>query len=187
MIFLLGKLKRETPGSRNGERNNSWDSADQSHLLEIHKTFFASQKLYIRPTICFFASMDKKLLLLKVGKPTLANCRHSLKVFQMRRSSNVTSSGAADWRRLLWIFWLSPLGPTKSLAAGAKLWCNIFWFQETFSLRTEPSLGNEIILASNATPMTTNIIYALQKCLHSSFHSMYGVHLCIDRSVLVLD
>ena len=33
----------------------------------------------------FFASMDKKLLLLKVGRPTLANCRHSLKDFQMRR------------------------------------------------------------------------------------------------------
>lgn len=148
---------------------------------------FSFRKSFTSDLQSVFFCMDKKLLLLKVGRPTLANCRHSLKVFQMRRSSNVTSSGAADWRRLLWIFWLSPLGPTKSLAAGAKLWCNIFWFQETFSLRTEPSLGNEIILASNATPMTTNIIYALQKCLHSSFHSMYGVHLCIDRSVLVLD
>ena len=54
LSFLLGKLKRENPGSRNGERNNSWDSADQSQLLEIHKTFFVSQKLYIRFTICFF-------------------------------------------------------------------------------------------------------------------------------------
>ena len=104
MIFLLGKLKRENPGSRNGERNNSWDSADQSQLLEIHKTFFRFAKALHQTYNLFFASMDKKLLLLKVGRPTLANCRHSLKVFQMRRSSNVRSSGAADWRRLLWIF-----------------------------------------------------------------------------------
>ena len=68
ILNLLGKLKRENPGSRNGERNISWDSADQSQLLEIHKTFFRFAKALHQTYNLFFCIHGQKATPVESGK-----------------------------------------------------------------------------------------------------------------------
>jgi len=104
IIFFVGETKTGKPGKQGWGEEQFLGLSRSEPVVGNPQNLFRFAKALHQTYNLFFASIDKKLLLLKVGRPTLANCRHSLKGFQMRRSSNVTSSGAADWRRLLWIF-----------------------------------------------------------------------------------
>ena len=104
LCFFVGETKTGKPGKQEWGEEQFLGLSRSEPVVGNPQNLFRFVKALHQTYNLFFASMDKKLLLLKVGRPTLANCRHSLKGFQMRRSSNVTSSGAADWRRLLWIF-----------------------------------------------------------------------------------
>ena len=94
---------------------------------EIPKTFFHppdirafSQKLCVRPLICFFPS----ILSGTMGAANTINKKQTTKPKKQPKKWKLLlwivlspdyqmfwlSEAAAKWQRLLWIFWLSPLG-----------------------------------------------------------------------------